>query len=34
MLIVALPTAIGGYFYGYNRGKNKQRESYSQEIEE
>ena len=34
MLIVALPTAIGGYFYGYNRGKNKQRESYPQEIEE
>lgn len=33
MIMVALPTAIGGYFYGYSKGKNKQEESYTQEVE-
>ena len=34
MLMVALPTALGGYFYGYNKGKKTQDTLYEQEDPE
>jgi hypothetical protein len=33
-IMVALPTAVGGYYYGYSKGKNKDEEPYAQEVEE